>query len=475
MKRLASEGLVYGLSGVLSKMINILLLPLYANYFTVSEYGVLAVLTVFTSLLSQLVILQLDSGAFRFILDKENTSNVQITLSSWFWTQTSLSIFVLVLCYLFRFPLSSKMLGSSDYSQLIFLSVLVLPFTTIEIVCITYWRIFGKKWHVAITNILGVIMLLTLNYYFVRVLKLGIISLAWSSLIVGILKTIFLTPQNLSIINPLRFDMNRLKGMLQYCLPFVPAGISLWVVTLIDRIILEHYTSTNEVGIYQMAYNVSSLLMLPISAFLQAWSPYVFSILNNDQHKRIIANGILIFIILTSIFALITTLFSSEILYLFTSPSYFNANNFIPLLLFSNISMGLYQLSGIGSAIAKKSSFVMWATIIAAIINVGLNFAWIPTFTISGASWATFISYTIIPTYLFYLSQKVYHIPYNFKWMIISFVFFFIVSMIIYKSVENFSFNFEIFISKILGLVIFTAILFILYKRNPSRFKSLLS
>ena len=454
MKRLASESLVYGLSGVLSKMIHIVLLPLYANMFSVSEYGILAILTVFTSIIGQIVMLQLDSGAFRFIIDKDNTSEISQTLSSWFWTQFCLSIAVMLCSIFLKKQISSALFSNSNYGLLIIVSMVNLPFSIAETVCSTYWRITGQKWYVVILNVCGVFLLLVLNYYFIKYLKLGIISIAWSSLIVAILKSIALLPFIQKYINPTEFSIQRLKEMLKYCLPFVPAGISLWIVTLLDRIILEKFTNTSQVGIYQMANNIASLLTLPISAFLQAWSPYVFSILSDNSHKQLIANIVNWFTIGTCLISLIITLFNSEILYLLSSTSYFISSAYVPILLFANVAMGLYQLSGVGSAIAKKTNYIMWATLISAALNIILNFGLIPQFQIYGASWAKLISYSIIPIYLFYYSNKVYAIPFDYKIILMTFFSFCILSLLSNNYMANFNFNLLTLMLKIGGCLI---------------------
>ena len=448
MKRLFSDSVIYGASGVLSRMINIFLLPLYSKSFTVSEYGVLAILVVVTSILSQLAILQFSSGAFRFVNLKSSHQNKTTTYSTWFWTQLLISILFLLITYLFSTKLSMFLFSTGNYSTLLTLAVASIPLSTFESVCMTNWRIHSKKWHVTAVNIVGVLIQIFLNYYFIKYLNWGIFSIVWSTLIVSMLKAIVSFVYLFDFIKITAFSKKHFLELYRYSAPFIPAGISIWVVTFFDRILLEKLSGTYEVGIYQMGNTISGFILIPISGFLFAWSPYVFSILDLPKHKEQIARIVEVFTIGTALVGFLCSLFASEILYLFTDPKFYESNIIIPILIFSNISMGLYQLSGIGCAIVKKTTPIMWATITSSIINIVLNIILIPQLNAFGAAIATLISYSIIPLYLFVKAQKVYKLPYNFKVILFSYLVFLFLAIICNYSLQNFIFETQMFLIK---------------------------
>ncbi|MCH2231476.1 MAG: oligosaccharide flippase family protein [Crocinitomicaceae bacterium] len=460
MKRLFSDTLVYGVSNVIGRMANVFLLPLYADVFSVSEYGVLSILTVLLAIITQLSSLQLESAVFRFININSTLSATKKTYTTWLFGQLSFSLFLLIGLTLFKSALSEFLFSDISLSSLLLIGLTVLPLNTFDDLCRSYWRINSKKWHVSIFNLTTLVLQIILNYIFLVHYEYGIYSIVWSSLITAILKAIISILVIKKFIQLSTFNFEHLKELLKFSIPLVPAGLSIWALTFMDRIILEKLTGLYDVGIYQIAITISSVITLPISAFLFAWTPYVYSILDEPDHRKKIVKIIETFTFVMTFLGFVCSLFSSELLYLFSDKKFYPSNPLIPILIFSNILMGLYQLSGIGSAIAKKTKPVMTSTFIATIINLTLNFTLIPSLYAYGASIATLISYSFIPIFLFFVSQKFYTLPYNFYKIGGFFIAFFTLSILVNFYFENFEFNLTYFIIKLISSILTSLCLF---------------
>ncbi|MNV00637.1 Polysaccharide biosynthesis protein [compost metagenome] len=474
MNKLLSDSLVYGISNIAGKLINIFMLPIYASSFSVEDYGTLSIIVVFTAIISQLTILQLDSASFRFVSAESPLLEKQKTYSTWFFTEAFISLFFLLIFSLFSTGLSSILLGSGNFSDLLLIGLLVIPINTVEYVALTEMRLRNWKWFITSLNLSSATLQIILTYILITHFNHGIIAILYASLIISGIKSLICY----FIINPFirikSFSLAHLKELLLYCLPFVPAGLSLWVVSFIDRFMIEKMSNSYHVGIYQMGNTIASIILLPISGFLFAWPPYVFSLLNNPKHKKIIGTIVELFTLDAAVISLIFSAFASEALALFANEKYFAAIQVIPLLLFSNLSMGLYQLSGIGSAIAKKTKPVMWATLFGALLNIALNFILIPLWGgVYGAAFATLISYSAIPIVLFRISQKNYLIPFNFIKITLYYLFPFTLSLLCSAYFKNFEFSINLFILKLIGSILILILLIIfnirVYKKNITK------
>ncbi|WP_300662167.1 polysaccharide biosynthesis C-terminal domain-containing protein [Fluviicola sp.] len=474
MNKLLSDSLVYGISNIAGKLINIFMLPIYASSFSVEDYGTLSIVVVFTAIISQLTILQLDSASFRFVSAESPLLEKQKTYSTWFFTEAGISLVFLLIFSLFSSGLSSILLGSSQFSNLLLIGLLIIPINTVEYVALTEMRLRNWKWFITGLNLSSATLQIILTYILITHFNQGIIAILYANLIISVMKSLICYFPIIHFIRIKSFSLIHLKELLLYCLPFVPAGLSLWVVSFIDRFMIEKISNSYNVGIYQMGNTIASIVLLPISGFLFAWPPYVFSLLNNPKHKRIISTIVELFTLNAAVICLIFSAFASEALSLFANEKYFAAIQVIPFLLFSNLSMGLYQLSGIGSAIAKKTKPVMWATLFGALLNIVLNFILIPMWGgVYGASFATLISYSAIPLVLFRISQKNYPIPFNFIKIILYYLFPFTLSLLCNVYFENFGLSVSFFVIKLIGsFLVLGALIFLnirIYKKNINK------
>jgi O-antigen/teichoic acid export membrane protein len=222
---------------------------------------------------------------------------------------------------------------------------------------------------------------------------------------------------------------------LAYSLPFVPAGLALWVVGLLDRFFLVEYAGTSETGLYHIANSIAGVTAIIVAGFLQAWSPFAFSIKDDSGAKNTYSAALQLFVGAGCAVSVIASLFAPEILRILTAPSYYPAFDVVGLLCLANILLGVYQIVGIGLALVKRTMPIFYGTILAACFNIALNFLLIPTYGRTGAAWATLISALIIPVYLFFPAQRYYFIPYR----IVSVSFIFAVSLAIILTGNLFS------------------------------------
>lgn len=260
------------------------------------------------------------------------------------------------------------------------------------------------------------------------------------------------------------FEWSRLRAMIYYSLPFVPGSVAFWLVNLSGVFFVNSYLSESEAGLYQIGVSIAAVAGLVTNAFQQAWSPFAFSIINQPDAREVYAKVLQLYILLVGSFCMLVSLFAPEALVILTSPKYYEAAWVASILAFSYLTMGLTNIADLGMAIAKKTAALGFISIVSAVMLVLLNISLIPFLGKEGAALSICLSQLIVPVYMFYRSQKEYPIPYNFKRVIFT-AMFFIVLTIAGRMINtgHIYYNFLIKISVILGTVVF------FYRTNKSQ------
>jgi O-antigen/teichoic acid export membrane protein len=176
---------------------------------------------------------------------------------------------------------------------------------------------------------------------------------------------------------------------------------------------IQHYVDKTEVGLYQLGNTLAAAVGLASAAFLQAWSPFAFSIAKDENHRRTYANIFLLYVYWSSLALLGMFLFASEVLMILAPPAFSDASFVAALLGLNIVIMSLPQITGIGCSLAKTNMPYSKAVIVGSIISVVLFMILIPLAGKEGAVLATIIGNTFVFLYVYYWAQKLYFIPYN--------------------------------------------------------------
>ena len=416
IKQLLSESAVYGFSSVLSRFAQVLLMPLYTRFLTPGDYGVMAIVTTASTVAGIIVTFQLNSSAFRWFLDTEDEDDRKTTMSSWAWCQLVSSAFLVGLVYFYDTAFGISIQNDQEtiaVGTYLLLALSTVFFSTFELVFLSLLRIQRRKWQTLVVTLFGLALTVAITIILVVVFEMGLYGIYLAALLASIIKAGFYSIFLANWILPRYFRYQRLKEMLKYSLPFIPAGLSLWVIGLIDRFFLIKYTNSYETGLYQLSNTIASVLTVITTGFLQAWSPFAFSISDLPNAKETYASVLEIFLIITCVLTIAVSYFSPEILYFLATPTFYQSYDTVGILCLSNSLLGVYQIVAIGLALRKKTTPIFYATLFASIFNVAANFVLIPMYGRHGAAWVTLLSTLIIPIYLFPIAQRNYFIPYR--------------------------------------------------------------
>jgi O-antigen/teichoic acid export membrane protein len=412
---LARQTLAYGLSGLIIPLVGMITLPVFARVFTRSEYGLLELGTAMLTVAAAMTDAGMTAAALRNFYDygDEQEQERRSVMLTGFLATSAIALAVALLMIGFRGELSHWIFGEGDQGTLVILIACSLP-------ALNSMRYFGEVMRVrfqafsyltmsalaaAVTTGLSVAGVLAFDWHvngvFVAAFAGNAIAAAYGLLAVWRwLKG--------------RFSAPELRSMLAYGLPLVPNALAAWALALVDRIILSRLGSLSEVGEYAVANRLALILLIGMTAFLFALSPFLLATYAEDPEQEKAARGRTL-TYLTFILAFVglsLTLFAREIFDI-VAPKFNDAYLAVGPLALGGALYGISTLLMTSLSITRKTVHLAALTIAAAGLNIVLNFALIPPFGIVGAGLATTGGYGALALSYYWLTQRLYPTPYE--------------------------------------------------------------
>lgn len=419
--RLSKHSAIYGLGVVASQLVGFFLLPLYTRYLTPSDYGILAILSATTSVLSIIFAMGLGSALFMSYFNYDDRKDRKKVVGTALVFLTVISLFFSLLLVALSGRFSLLFFGSARYTfyfQVIFLTIF---FDTAIIVPMAVFRAREESKKYAVISLFRLLIGIGLNIFFIVALRKGVLGILESGLITAFLIYCSLVP-NLIKSTKLRFSISDLKAMLSFGLPLVPANLASWILTLADRYFLQFFSTPNELGLYSTGYKFGLVIQgLIVGPFSLAWGPFLWVTAKQENAKKVYSSTLTYFILIGMFAALGLSVLSKEALILMTTPAFYAAYKVVPLIALSYILYGSYFILEVGIDLEKKTGYLPFIVGIGAIVNLGLNYLLIPSYGMMGAAVATVGSYFMLPIGSYFVSRKYY--PVEYEWGRISKIF----------------------------------------------------
>ena len=464
IKQLTKDTAIYGISTMVGRFLNFLLVPLYTNLFLPKEYGIQSQVYVFISIMNIILLFGMDTAYMKFAVNVQNSDEDKNNFSTPYLTVMIVSFFICLLVILLQNPIFYLLAIPSGYNYLIFYTSLILFLDSLTIIPFVKLRIERKAKKFALFKVLGIILNITLNYILIVKWGLRVEGIFISNLASSALTLTLLFP---SIIRSFKMIINLpiLKKLLKFGLPFLPAGLSSIMIQGIDRPILTKLTNLDTAGIYSANYKLGIFMMLFVSMFQYAWQPFFFQNSQEKNIKQVFSKILTYFTIAGSLILIFLSLFIDDIVkvHLFgrgtlIGHEYWGGLIIVPIILFGYLFNGIYYILSAGMFIEEKSLYIPVITGIGAAINVGVNFLLIPVWGIVGAALATLASYLIMAIAVYKITQKFYEINYENGKVIKTLSFVLIAGSVYYYLMFN---HYLFFTYKIIILVGFIGSLFL--------------
>ena len=474
IKKLAGQTAIYGLSSIIGRLLNYLLVPLYTRIFIPEVYGIVTELYAYVSFLLILLTYGMETGFFRFAQDKSKFNSVYSTIL------TSLATTSILFVILIQLNLSSisEILRYSEHPEFIMWMALIVSIDAFTSIPFAKLRLQNKAWKFAIFKLINISINIILNLYLYLLCpkleisnpnslllyiydgNIGVGYVFISNLVANIITLVILLPEILDV----KFDFNRklLKEILSYSWPLLIAGFAGMINETLDRAMLKYLVPLEnnpmeQLGIYGANYKLAILMTLFIQMYRYAADPFFFSNKNEENAKDLYALATKYFIICGLIIFLGVMLYLDIIKY-FIGSKFHEGLKVVPILLLANLFLGIFYNFSIWYKLNDMTRYGAYLAVFGAAVTIILNLILIPIYGYVGSAWATFICYFLMTLLSYFWGQKYYYVPYKIKNSIIYLVlslFIYFISILIKLE--------KLYLNMILNTVLFSGFLFFVY------------
>lgn len=478
---------MYGLSSILARAVNFLLVPFYTEYLETDVFGVLTMYMTYTAFFLVFLSFGMETSYFRF-------SNKELQEKKAF-SQFFTIVFVVALLgagtlFVFAEPLA-HWLGESG--QVVYLRIQASVIFLDVLFSLSFARLRnldqGLKFAVIKFSSIGLNVGLNLllvvylpHVLGVKELDLGFLRLDLSDQ-VGMILLANLAAASLYLVvfwKDLQalfryFDRALLKPILSYAYPIMILGLAGVVNELVDRVMLlkllpkdlyssMDWSTLDAIGVYSANYKFAILVTLGIQAYRYAAEPFFFKKSNDTDSKNTFVQLMNVFVVLLLAVAVLISVFKQELgVIILRSPQYRQGLGVVPVLLLANVCVGVYYNLSAWYKLTDRTIFGTYIGIGGAAVTVVLNYLLIPHFGFMGSAYATLTCYLAMMAVSYFFGQKYYPVDYQVGKLLIYSVLsvaFIAVSHYLIESLDN------AWVYKTLLVVVFGGLLYVLEIRK---------
>lgn len=413
LKVFLRDSFAYTIPAFVSRGLALLLIPIYSRVLTPSDFGAVDILLVFGALINLTIALEVSQGVARFHAEQTADASKVAYASSAFWFTVACYGVFLLLALLYSNWLAAWVMGERGLEDAFRLGVIYISFNGVFYLMQNQfrWELRSRKY--AETTLLVTLVTAGSVICFTYGLDWGLTGLL-AGMTLGVACGIVYGWWGLRQSLTLAFDWRRLREMLGYSAPLVPAGLAIWVNGYIDRMMINHYLTLNEVGLYGVAFRLSSVVGLMIAGVQGALMPLILKNHHIQDTPRQLATIFRIFFAGALLVFLGLSLFAREVLRLMTTPDFYQASTLVVYLVPAAMLAQMYIFAP-GVSISKKTHIYLWVNLLGVLANASLGWCLIPRFGMAGAAVATLVGNACAFTLVMCMSQRLYPVPHD--WM----------------------------------------------------------
>lgn len=427
IKKLVGQTAVYGLSSIVGRTLNYLLVPLYTQVFAdPSDYGVVSELYAWVAFLVVFLTFGMETAFFRFLQDKEDTNKVFL---NGFLTVIGLNVLFFAVLLLFNQNIADLMLYSGHNEYIILLGAIVCV-DAITALPLARLRAENRALKFVSIQFVAILVNIGLNLFFMLVLfdpsrpEEGVLFILLANLFASLTKPVLLYNDFLKL--RFQFDFQLAKEMGIYAIPLVVASFAGIINETMDRILLKHLLydgssmdslkyAESQVGIYSACYKLAMLVTILLQAYRYAAEPFFFAQMKNQEKNQVYSKVMNFFIATVCLVFLVVSLNIDFFKLFIRSESYYVGLKVVPILLLANVFLGIYYNQSIWYKLSGQTKFGAYIAISGAIITLLVNILFIPHFGYMASAWATLLVYAFQMVVSYLLGQKYYPIHYNLR------------------------------------------------------------
>lgn len=416
LKSLAKDTAIYGVSSIVGRFLNYLLVPIYASAMSAASggYGVVTEVYAWVALMLVLLTYGMETGFFRFA-NKED-ENPQTVYSTTLISVSTTSLLFIILCLTFLREIAGLM-GYSQHPWYIGMMVIVVGMDAFQSILFAYLRYKKRPIKFAALKLLFIVTNIILNLIYYVVLKGTDVFYAFLLNLVCTSVVMFGFIPELRV--HLVFDKALLKRMLAYSFPILILGVAGILNQVADKIIFRHVypdaaEASVQLGIYGAASKIAMIMAMFTQAFRFAYEPFVFGKSKEKDSRQMYAQAMKFFIIFT-LLAFLAVMFYLDLLKYILGRDYWLGLKVVPIVMAAEIFMGVYFNLSFWYKLIDETRWGAYFSAVACTVVILMNVFLIPLYGYMACAWAGFTGYAIAMLLSYFVGQRKYPIRYDLK------------------------------------------------------------
>ena len=417
LKSLAKDTAIYGLSSIVGRFLNYLLVPLYTHYMPKAsgDYGVSTNIYAYTALILVLLTFGMETTLFRFANDERHKPDT--VFSTVMAVVGSLTLVFLLLIFGFITPISNS-LGYAEHPDYLLMMAVVVALDALQAIPFSYLRFQKRPIRFASLKMLFIVLNIGLNVlYFVWLGKTSVFYVFFINLLCTGFITFFFIPGLFSI--KWQFDGKLLKQMLGYSWPILVLGIAGILNQVADKIIFplvypDEAEANVQLGIYGSCVKIAMIMAMITQAFRYAYEPIVFAKSKDADKTEYYASAMKYFLIFT-LLAFLCVVGWMPILKHIIGEEYREGLGVVPIVMAAEIMMGVYFNLSFWYKLIDKTIYGAWFSLAGCLVLFAVNIIFIPKYGYWACAWGGVAGYGTAMVLSYIVGQMKNPIPYPMK------------------------------------------------------------
>lgn len=417
LKSLAKDTAIYGLSSILGRFLNYLLVPLYTHYMPKEsgDYGVSTNIYAYTALILVLLTFGMETTLFRFANEEKEKSDT--VFSTGFGLIASLTVVFLALVFGFITPIADS-LGYAEHHNYLLMMAAVVAMDALQALPFSYLRFQKRPIRFASLKMLFIALNIGLNVLFFVVLHktsvfyVFLLNLACT----GVISLLFL-PQLFKI--QWHFDWTLLRRMISYSWPILILGVAGILNQVADKIIFplvypDEAAANVQLGIYGSCVKIAMIMAMITQAFRYAYEPIVFAKAKDGDKNEYYAVAMKYFLVFT-LLAFLCVMGYIDVLQLILGKGYREGMAVVPIVMVAEIMMGVYFNLSFWYKLIDKTIYGAWFSLAGCTVLFAVNYYFIPQYSYMACAWGGVAGYGTAMVLSYIVGQIKNPIPYPMK------------------------------------------------------------
>ena len=413
LKSLVKDTAVYGLSSIVGRFLNYLLVPLYTAKISAASggYGVVTNLYAYTALILVVLTFGMETTLFRFANKEEERPHE--VFSTAMLVVGTLSVAFLAIIFGFIDEISA-LIGYADRQEFVLMMATVVALDALQAIPFSFLRFQKRAVRFASLKLLFIILNIGINVlYFLVLGKTDVFYVFSINLVCTAFITFFFVPDLLKI--HWSFNPRLLRQMLTYSWPILVLGIAGILNQTADKIIYP-YVRTGlqgevELGIYGACVKIAMVMAMITQAFRYAYEPFVFGKAKDSDSRQTYAKAMKYFIVFT-LLAFLVVVGYMDILKYIIGRGYWEGLKVVPIVMGAEILMGIYFNLSFWYKLIDKTIWGLWFSLAGCAVLIAVNIIFIPKYGYMACAWGGVAGYGTATLLSYFVGQRKYPIRY---------------------------------------------------------------